>query len=561
MVVLECDTGATAGVCAPSPADKLSVDRALVEADGDEKDLARILDVDASVLAGGDKTTLRQRAERAVACSSEESRRFVVVSLAEAEALRALCHSGGGAALRLRGLSATNAAFDGDSSVEASILGTTTTITTVDGQLDRRTARVLSFCDVDLDPSHGAVEQLRRCLGNEEKAAVATRCDWWEALRGCKRRSRRAWVSTPLAPLFGKATSTDAGSRGDDARATLVRCAAELDRRSMSPADCFEAFDADGDGILTRGELAVGLRWLLSRARPATCLAVAVFMDADEDGMISRDEFVKAFDAKDPAPTAPPAAAVSAQDVLKCCSFSIDSITTKAVALWDARGCLANARGSRSEASIWAADLADPHWKRGMLGTATLSVPLGVFGHGSRKNPTNAKLLTISARRFKRVDVTAVRDRWLPTAVAFRRLWEITTGRTSLYVWTPVAPEGFISIGLGVSTTPEPPALDSVRCLPQAWVVPATAKPRLLFDNVGMQSRKPGGLWRIGSMGLLALGRDRDPPELALDLNPAFTSIAPDAAAPPLPPRNMPVAYAHAAPASAVGTLPVATAF
>ena len=39
--------------------------------------------------------------------------------------------------------------------------------------------------------------------------------------------------------------------------------------------------------------------------------------------------------------------------------------------------------------------------------TATLSVPLGVFGHGSRKNPTNAKLLTISARRFKRVDVTA----------------------------------------------------------------------------------------------------------------------------------------------------------
>ena len=73
--------------------------------------------------------------------------------------------------------------------------------------------------------------------------------------------------------------------------------------------------------------------------------------------------------------------------------------------MWDARGCLANARGSRSEASIWAADLADPHWKRGMLGTATLSVPLGVFGHGSRKNPTNAKLLTISARRFKRVDV------------------------------------------------------------------------------------------------------------------------------------------------------------
>ena len=52
----------------------------------------------------------------------------------------------------------------------------------------------------------------------------------------------------------------------------------------------------------------------------------------------------------------------------------------------------------------------------------------------------------------------------------------------------------------------------------------------------------------------------RDPPELALDINPAFTSISPDAAAPPLPPRSMPVAYAHAAPASAVGSLPIATA-
>ena len=57
-------------------------------------------------------------------------------------------------------------------------------------------------------------------------------------------------------------------------------------------------------------------------------------------------------------------------------------------------------------------------------------------------------------------------------------------------------------------------------------------------------------------MGLLAFGRDRDPPELALDLNPAFTSIAPDAAAPPLPPRNMPVAYAHAAPGVRGGILP-----
>ena len=188
------------------------------------------------MLAGGDKTTLRQRAERAVACSADVSRRFVVVSLAEAEALRALCHSGGGADLRLRALYA--AAHS--SSVEASILGTTTCY-----YHGRRPtgpahgARSL-VCDVDLDPSHGAVEQLRRCLGNEEgrrrhALRLVGRC------AGARQAARRP---TPLAP-FGKATSTEAG-RGGDARATLVRCA-ELDRRSMSPADCFEAY-ADGDG-------------------------------------------------------------------------------------------------------------------------------------------------------------------------------------------------------------------------------------------------------------------------------------------------------------------------
>ena len=171
-----------------------------MEADGDEKDLARILDVDASVLAGGDKTTLRQRAERAVACSADVSRRFVVVSLAEAEALRALCHSGGGAALRLRGLSATNAAFDGDSSVEASILGTRHYYP-VDGQLDRRTARVY-LCDVDL------IRPMARWSSCGSWATKKRPRSPPAAIGGRPARVQAAAgePGQPPAPLFGKAT-------------------------------------------------------------------------------------------------------------------------------------------------------------------------------------------------------------------------------------------------------------------------------------------------------------------------------------------------------------------
>ena len=271
--------------------------------------------------------------------------------------------------------------------------------------------------------------------------------------------------------------------------------------------------------------------------------------------MISRDEFVKAFDAKE-TPTAPPAAAVSAQDVLKCCSFSIDSITTKAVALWDARGCLANARGSRSEASIWAADLADPHWKRGMLGTATLSVPLGVFGHGSRKNPTNAKLLTISARRFKRVDVTAVRDRWLPTAVAFRRIVGDHDGKNeSLYVWTRSRPR--------VSQLSASASHDSGAPRVRLGPVPAQRVGRARDGQAAAPVRQRG--YAEPQARRLVAHRVHGPARVRPRPRPAGARAGPQpgvhvhiagrgrAAAPA---QQHAVAYAHAAPASAAGLCP-----
>ena len=200
-------------------------------------------------------------------------------------------HAGGSPALRLWGSKALSDAFDGDLALSACELGPKWTLPS--GVAERRAARVVRFVDAELDPSPGAVETLRRTLGDGNDAAKIA---WFEAVRGCKRRSRRPWIGTPLAPLFGKETSSSGGS-GEDARATLLRAAAELQRRGMSPSDCFEAFDTDGNGTLTTGELAVGLRWLLSRATPATCLAVAVHVDADGDRSISKAEFVEAFAA------------------------------------------------------------------------------------------------------------------------------------------------------------------------------------------------------------------------------------------------------------------------
>jgi len=186
-----------------------------------------------------------------------------------------------------------------------------------------------------------------------------------------------------------------------------------------------------------------------------------------------------------------------------------------------------------------------------MLSTASLPIPLGAFAHGSRKAPTHAKILTLSAKRFKRVDVEAARDKYFPAAVAYRRLWEVTSGRQNLYVWTPIPPEGFVALGLACTTKAEPPAGAVVRCVPAAWVIASSAKPRLLFDTVGMAGRKPGSLWRVGSLGLLALGRERDPPELVLDLSPNFESVPYDRKvtlpSSPTSPSNSDVEDAYAA--------------
>ena len=98
-------------------------------------------------------------------------------------------------------------------------------------------------------------------------------------------------------------------------------------------------------------------------------------------------------------------------------TFSIGA-AAKTTKLWDARGCMASQRGSRSEASVWAAPEASGG---GLLANQSLSVPLGAFGHGSLKNPTHAKTLTLSGKRFKRVNLPAVRDKVFPKALSFRR--------------------------------------------------------------------------------------------------------------------------------------------
>ena len=50
-------------------------------------------------------------------------------------------------------------------------------------------------------------------------------------------------------------------------------------------------------------------------------------------------------------------------------------------------------------------------------------------------------------------------------------------------------------MGVVATSTPEPPSLGAVRCVPKSWVVPCSVASKV-WDNTGLGGQ-PGALWTI----------------------------------------------------------------
>ena len=75
-------------------------------------------------------------------------------------------------------------------------------------------------------------------------------------------------------------------------------------------------------------------------------------------------------------------------------------------------------------------------------------------------------------------------------------------GEKQLYVWSAVPPsDSFVALGMVATTTPQPPPLDALHCVPAEWCVPAQDMPTLIWEST--MGSKPGAIWRVGSLGLL----------------------------------------------------------
>jgi hypothetical protein len=123
--------------------------------------------------------------------------------------------------------------------------------------------------------------------------------------------------------------------------------------------------------------------------------------------------------------------------------------------------------------------------------------------------------------RLKRAKVLAsIVATACPNPTKFKQVWHFARGNKSLYAWKPIPPEGFIALGMMCTTVDVPPDLKSMRCVPASWCCPAKSAPYKVWDDTGAGGGKPGSMWTINSMDMLAVVAGHEPPtETFYDLN------------------------------------------
>jgi hypothetical protein len=79
---------------------------------------------------------------------------------------------------------------------------------------------------------------------------------------------------------------------------------------------------------------------------------------------------------------------------------------------------------------------------------------------------------------------------------------------------------GYVAMGMMATLKDEPPDVKCIRCVPEAWVTPSKKAPFKVWDDTGAGGGKPGSIWVINSMDMVAIVAGHEPPqENFYDLN------------------------------------------
>ncbi|OEH80097.1 EF hand family protein [Cyclospora cayetanensis] len=227
-------------------------------------------------------------------CAEQEGRFFVVLTLAEGEAVRAALHAqqrrqqqslvpGHRVAVSLHNVSASFAMVDGSPFFR------------------KDEERVATAVGVQQQTAHACLRFLNSCLlyseshllllqGVLSQTPCRDRQEFFFSIRRCRRRQQNAaWEQLPVARLFSAA---DGGAQLLQHRAFVSRLRERLRRKRLLPAEAFRLFDVLNRGQLTEAQLVAGIKWLGLQLQQQHQRDICRRFDLDGDGFISLNDFL-----------------------------------------------------------------------------------------------------------------------------------------------------------------------------------------------------------------------------------------------------------------------------
>ena len=321
--------------------------------------------------------------------------------------------------------------------------------------------------------------------------------------------------------------------------ATMRTVSAELTRRTLGSHDVFHCFNLARNMMLSVGELGAGLAWLGMELDEAQLHDVVRGLDEAGDGMVSLDEWVNALapeiaenepstqdllaaihlqplDVTEIRVGAPPGPARLAEPVppAALAKFKFKLVPQhKLSCVWSTRNTSA-----RSDLSLWSPDLDNANLQKRSkakvcLGHAcTTSVDAPSKGH----LPIVLEVIDSSVMMGSSDHLHNLVGQLLPPPVRYRLAWHSLQHKPPLYLWRAVPPSGqYLALGMIATTSDEPPALESLRCVPRRWCEKQARPAKLLWRDEG-EGGRPGSFWAIPTMELIVAGGGAEPPEEAL---------------------------------------------
>jgi hypothetical protein len=99
-----------------------------------------------------------------------------------------------------------------------------------------------------------------------------------------------------------------------------------------------------------------------------------------------------------------------------------------------------------------------------------------------------------------------------PFPLRYKLVWQLKSSKP-VFAWKAVPPDGFVALGMISTVVEDPPDLNAMRCVPQAWCAASKIAPRKVWDDSGAGGGKAGSVWVINSMDMIAFVAGHEAPK------------------------------------------------